>query len=68
MAVIRRHLTPPTEPNTAAELCDVLDNLAALHGGHDHNAERAPDPRTRATWRLDQTLFKQAFEKEQMHG
>jgi hypothetical protein len=57
-----------TEPHSAAELLDVLDNLAALHGGHDHNAERAPDPRTRAVWLLDQTLFQQAYRKDQMHG
>jgi hypothetical protein len=52
----------PVEPHGAAELLEVLDNLDAVYG----TPERAPDPQTRATWRLDRTLFQQAYRKEHM--
>jgi hypothetical protein len=54
--------TTATEPHTAAELLEVLDNLAAVYG----DAEHAPTPQCRARWRLDETLFTAAYRKEHM--
>ena len=55
----------PTEPRTAVELAEVLDDMRALcPPGVANPAEHMPDAQSRAVYRLTQARLEGAYRRE----